>query len=112
LRSESAPLYAWYRDNYVGQGISRTDWRSLPLIADDQTNLPPTILLYAGFDSLRDEGAAYVLKLTLAGVPIELLYFSDMIHGFLTMGGAVPAAPAALKRISGAFNDLGKRHAF
>lgn len=101
----TAPLYAWYRDNYAGDA-NRDDWRLSPLFAEDLAHLPPTILLYAGFDPLRDEAAAYALKLTLADVPVESLYFGDMIHGFLTMGGAIPAAEAAVTRIANAFLTL------
>jgi acetyl esterase len=102
----TAPLYAWYRDNYVPPGIARDHWTLSPLFADDLGHLPPAIILYSGFDPLRDEAAAYVMKLTLAGVPAEPLYFADMIHGFLTMGGAVPAAQAALTRLRDAFAAL------
>jgi len=102
----TAPLYAWYRSNYVGASKNSDDWRLSPLFAEDLSGLPPTILLYAGFDPLRDEAAAYAMKLTLAGVPVEPLYFADMIHGFLTMGGAIPAAHAAVTRIADAFKAL------
>ena len=102
----TAPLYAWYRNNYVPQGVSRDEWRLSPLFVDDLAHLPPAIVLYAGFDPLRDEAAAYVMKLTLAGVPVEPLYFADMIHGFLTMGGAIPAAQVALVRIADAFRTV------
>jgi len=100
----TAPLYAWYRNNYAGE--KRDDWRLSPLFADDLSGLPPTVLLYAGFDPLRDEAAAYAMKLTLAGVAVEPLYFADMIHGFLTMGGAIPAASAAVTRIADALQIL------
>lgn len=102
----TAPLYAWYRDNYAPSGLSRDNWRLSPLFAEDFRHLPPTILLYAGFDPLRDEAAAYGLKLMLADVPVESLYFADMIHGFLTMGGAIPAAEVALSRVAEAFAAL------
>lgn len=102
----TASLYEWYRGNYAGPTIERDHWRLSPLFAEDLSGLPPTILLYAGFDPLRDEAAAYTLKLTLAGVPVETLYFADMIHGFLTMGGAIPAAGAAVTRIADAFDAL------
>jgi len=105
----TGPLYAWYRDNYVPPGVARDDWRLSPLFAEDLSNLPPAVILYAGFDPLRDEAAAYVMKLTLAGVPVEPLYFSDMIHGFLTMGGAIPAAQAAITRIATAIAALEAR---
>jgi acetyl esterase len=102
----TAPLYAWYRDNYAGQFANRDDWRLSPLFAEDFSGLPPTVLLYAGFDPLRDEAAAYAIKLTMADVPVETLYFADMVHGFLTMGGAIPAAHAAIGRIADALAGL------
>lgn len=102
----TAPLYAWYRRNYAGETAGRDDWRLSPLFTDDLSGLPPAVILYAGFDPLRDEAAGYVMKLTLAGVPVEPLYFADMIHGFLTMGGAVPAAGAAVHRIAAALSVL------
>ena len=101
----TAPLYAWYRNNYLA-GASADDWRLSPLFAEDLAGLPPAVLLYAGFDPLRDEAAAYAMKLTLAGVPVETLYFADMIHGFLTMGGAIPAAQAAVARIAETLSAL------
>jgi acetyl esterase len=101
----TAPLYSWYRNNYLA-GTDPDDWRLSPLFAEDLAGLPPAILLYAGFDPLRDEAAAYAMKLTLAGVPVETLYFADMIHGFLTMGGAIPAAHAAVARIAEALSVL------
>jgi acetyl esterase len=101
----TAPLYAWYRNNYLA-GAHPDDWRLSPLFAEDLAGLPPAILLYAGFDPLRDEAAAYAMKLTLAGVPVETLYFADMIHGFLTMGGVIPAAHAAVARIAETLSAL------
>jgi acetyl esterase len=102
----TASVYAWYRDNYAPPSVDRDDWRLSPLFADDLARLPPAIILYAGFDPLRDEAAAYVMKLTLAGVPVEPLYFADMIHGFLTMGGAIATVPVALARIADGFARL------
>jgi len=95
----TAERYAWYRGNYLN-GADAGDPRLSPLFADTVSGLPPTILLYAGFDPLRDEAAAFAMKLAIAGVPVETLYFADMIHGFLTMGGAIPAADAAITRIA------------
>ena len=39
-------------------------------------------------------------------LPVEPIYFPDMIHGFLTMGGAIPAATAAVARIADALKAL------
>jgi len=103
----TAPMYAWYRNNYAPPGVARDDWRLSPLFADDLSHLSPAILLYSGFDPLRDEAAAYALKLTLAGVPVETLYFADMIHGFLTMGDTCCAGRSdPHPRCSGNFGGL------
>jgi acetyl esterase len=99
-------LYQWFRTNYAGQPEKPHDWRLSPIFAHDLSGLPPTVILYAGFDPLCDEAAAYGVKLMLADVPVETLYFSDMIHGFLTMGGAIPAAGAAVTRIAQALDSL------
>jgi acetyl esterase len=104
----TAGLYRWYRDNYVGGTAKPSRWQLSPLFAPDLTGLPPTVLLHAGFDPLRDEASAYAMKLSLADVPLQTLYFSDMIHGFLTMGGAIPAAGAAVTRIGQALETLSK----
>jgi len=102
----TAPLYAWYRNNYVGSARASDNWRMSPLFAEDFSGLPPAVLLYAGFDPLRDEAAAYAMKLALARVPVEPLYFPEMIHGFLTMGGAIPTATTAVTRIADALRTL------
>ena len=95
----TADIYAWYRRNYLGDA-SPHDTRLSPLFAEDLSRLPPAILLYCGFDPLRDEAAAYAVKLCISEVPVETLYFADMIHGFLTMGGAISAADVAVQRVA------------
>jgi acetyl esterase len=86
-------------ENYLAGKIDPIDPRASPIFAERLAKLPPTVMLNAGFDPLRDEAAAFAMKLSLAGVEIRSLYFPDMIHGFLTMGGAIPAAQVAVTRI-------------
>lgn len=102
----TAELYAWYRRNYSHGQVKLGHWRLSPLFAHAFDGLPPTVVLYAGFDPLRDEAAAYAGRLREARVPVESLYFPDMIHGFLTMGGVIPAAAAGIKRIAAAIQSL------
>jgi acetyl esterase len=96
----TADIYRWYRQNYVGDFPKPTHWRLSPLFAHDVRKLPPAVVLYAGFDPLRDEAAAYAGRLRESGVPVESLYFADMIHGFITMGGVIPAAKTAIERVA------------
>ncbi len=93
-------LYAWYRAHYVAGFPDSTDWHLSPLLASDLSGVSPAIVLYAGFDPFRDEAALYCALLARAGVPVEGLFFPGMIHDFLTMGGAIPAATVAVRRIA------------
>ena len=78
------------------------DPRLSPLHAPDHRDLPPAHVLTAGFDPLRDEGRSYVQKLAAAGVPTTHVEASSLVHGFLNIAGAVPAARRALDELGSA----------
>ena len=88
----------WFRGNYLRDGADEADWRASPLKARDLSRLPPAYVITAGFDPLVDEGRAYADRLQAAGVPVTYECFEGMIHGFVTMGGAIAAANHALAR--------------
>ena len=87
-------------DYFVGQYIADTaqydDWRASPLLHPDLSSLPPALVLTAGFDPLRDEGAAYAERLTAAGSRASHVLFPRQIHGFVTMGKVIDEANAAV----------------
>ena len=99
-------LYAWYRKNYIGAFPDPIDWRLSPLFVEDVRGVAPAVVLYGGFDPLRDEAVVYSARLQDAGVPVETIFFPGMVHGFLTMGGAIPAASDAVRRIAAAIGVL------
>ena len=45
--------------------------------------MPPTLLITAGLDPLRDQGRAYAAKLIEAGVPTTYREARGTIHGFM-----------------------------
>jgi acetyl esterase len=45
---------------------------------------PPTLLVTAGIDPLRDEGLAFGAGLRTRGVEVQSLHYPDMPHGFFT----------------------------
>lgn len=57
-----------------------------PLIADDFSNQPKTLLITAEFDPLRDEGEAYGQKLLKAGNKVKIYRMKDALHGFISLG--------------------------
>ncbi|MCK5922160.1 MAG: alpha/beta hydrolase, partial [Methylococcales bacterium] len=72
----------WFFGNYVNGESDYTDPRVSPMMADDFSELPPALVITAGFDPLQDEGKAYAEKLRAAGVPTEYTHYESMIHGF------------------------------
>jgi len=85
----------WFFDRYVPVAAERALPRLAPLRAPDLRSLPPAVIAVAGHDPLYDEGVAYAAALRAAGVPVELLDFPALVHGFLRFTGPVPAAADA-----------------
>ncbi|MCB2079866.1 MAG: alpha/beta hydrolase [Novosphingobium sp.] len=81
---------ALYRKHYAADV---NDWRNSPLLAD-LTGLPPTVLVTASLDPLRDQGRAYAAKLVQSGVPTSYYEGEGLIHGFATFRKAIPSAQA------------------
>jgi acetyl esterase len=81
------PMCDWYYDHYVGPGGDRRAADVSPLLARDVSRVP-ALIYTAGFDPLRDEGAAYAERLRGAGTRVTYREFPDVVHGFLLMRGA------------------------
>ena len=86
----------YFRGHYLPRKEDWLDWRASPLLAQSLAKLPPAFVMTAGFDPLLDEGRAYADRLKKAGVATEYREYSDMVHGFITMGRVLDTANAAL----------------
>ncbi len=86
-----------FRDTYLRTAADISDPRASPLLTTDLSGMPPALVLTAGFDPLRDEGAAYADALSAAGTPTQYVCFERQIHGFIVMGGAVDEANTAVR---------------
>lgn len=82
----------WFRDHYIDNLSLVSDWRVSPLKNPDLAGLPPTHLVIAGLDILRDEGVAYARALASKGVATDLRIMDDLIHGYVSMGKFVKEA--------------------
>ncbi|MDE2298951.1 MAG: alpha/beta hydrolase, partial [Burkholderiales bacterium] len=87
---------AYFSDHYLPDRAQYDDWRASPLLHPDLSNLPPALVLTAGFDPLRDEGQAYAERLTAAGNRASYVCFDREIHGFILMGKVLDEANTAV----------------
>ena len=86
---------AYYDSAY---GSDKSDWRASPLLAD-LSGLPPTLLVAAGFDPLRDEGRAFAAKAIGQGVDVTYREYRGTIHGCFTFRKALPSSHEDLIRL-------------
>jgi acetyl esterase len=89
----------WFIDHYLSGGEgSADDPRVSPLLADPEVlkQSPPTAVITAGYDPLRDEGEQYASRLADLGVPVSQVRYSGMFHGFCSQSDFLDDAKAAL----------------
>ncbi len=88
----------WFVDHYLGgTSTSLTDPRVSPHFAADHVVAasPPSMVITAQYDPLRDEGDAYAARLASLGVPTSHVRFSGMYHGFFSQVDFLDDAVAA-----------------
>lgn len=91
-----AQMMQWFWRQYLGQWPAPLDVLASPLHADDLGRLPPTLLLSAECDPLRDEGEAFAERARAAGAEVRLVRGEGMLHGFASFAPFVPRAAAYL----------------
>lgn len=79
--------------------------RAAPAQQPDLSDLPPAIVVTAGFDPLQDEGRDYAKALIEAGVPARHLHYSALVHDFFIMGDVSPAVVLAAEEAGAAIRD-------
>jgi acetyl esterase len=73
------------------------DWRYDPMLLP-LAGLPPTLVVTASLDPIRDQGRAFAAGLAQAGVDCVYLECQGTIHGFMNMRKALPSAQRDLER--------------
>lgn len=99
----SAADMAWFWDHFVPPA-HRGDARAVPARAIDLTGLAPAIVMTAEYDPLRDEGERYADRLLDAGVPVEVVRYHGVVHGFVSRWHTMRRAERAHDDLADAFH--------
>ncbi|MFV4774173.1 alpha/beta hydrolase fold domain-containing protein [Citrobacter portucalensis] len=71
-----------------------------PLWREDFNGLPPTHIITAEFDPLRDEGEALYQKFLEQGVECTCQRYLGVIHGFFQLTGVSQAARGVMRDVA------------
>lgn len=75
-----------YIDLYASDEEDKKNKYFSPILENDYTDQPDTLVLTAEYDPLRDEGEAYGRKLKEAGNRVEIHRIKDALHGYFALG--------------------------
>lgn len=78
----------WFDQCYAADA---KDWRYSPLVKS-QEGMPPTLVVTASLDPIRDQGRAYAAACIQAGVPTIFKEAKGTIHGFINLRKAIPSS--------------------
>jgi acetyl esterase len=92
---------AWYWQQYAASADDLTDPDLAPLLSDRLGTLPPTLVVTAEGDPLRDEGELLVRRLAELDVPVVGTRYLGQVHGFWRHVDVFPAAGALTGQIAG-----------
>jgi len=74
----------WCINYYITDKNDTLNPVASPLFADNLTDLPPALIITAGYDILRDEGIRYAHRLEHAGVKVEHINEEGLVHAYFT----------------------------
>jgi acetyl esterase len=87
------PGMDWFEDCYAAD---HKDWRYAPMVKS-QAGMPPTLIVTASLDPIRDQGRAYAAACIEAGVPVIFREAKGNIHGFMNLRKAIPSSNEDLR---------------
>lgn len=106
---EGAASYEEFADGFVltktaieffdaAYQADRADPRGFPILGD-HASAPPTVLVTASLDPIRDSGRDYARALAEAGADFTFLEMKGVTHSFTNLRQAVPSTQADLERM-------------
>ena len=90
------PTMLFFRDHYLGSHDQRA---ASPKFWPSVAGAAPAIVVTAGFDPLVDEGDAWADRLRGEGITVRHRRHPSLVHGFLSLAGAIRAARTAVDQL-------------
>jgi len=100
----TAAHLAWFWDMYLGARGDGDD--ASPVRRRRLDGAPGTVVVTAGLDPLRDEGARYATLLAESGTDVVVLDYPQAFHGFLGFAGRLTVAAKALEDLGTAVDSV------
>lgn len=85
---------------YLQNKAEITDSHISPLLSDQLSGMPPTLIAIAEFDYLKVECEAYAAKLARSGVPTKFIQYNGTDHAFMDKIGLYPQAEDLMNEIA------------
>lgn len=106
----SAAEMAFYETIRLAEGQPRPldDPTYAPLQDSDFSGLPPTVIVTADCDPLRDDAGLYADRLRAAGVRVHWINEPGLVHGYLRARHMAARARDSFERIEVAIEALGQ----
>ena len=89
----------WFWENYCEDPNQRLEPKASPARSRDLRGMPPTLVLTAEYDPLRDEAEQYARRLGDSGANVELKRYDGMVHGFVRRTRELKAARQAMGQV-------------
>lgn len=85
-------------ERYLGDLRKASDPMASPALVDDLTRLPPTLIMTAEYDPLREPAEAFAERLRVAGVRVAIRMWPGQFHGSQRFETLIPGPAHAYHR--------------
>jgi acetyl esterase len=92
---------AWYWQQYAAGEADLTNPDLAPLLSDRLGTLPPTLVVTAEHDPLRDEGEELARRIADAGVEVTATRYLGQLHGFWRHPRVFSSAEPLMRQVAG-----------